>query len=191
MSTDNTEHSKDTLLHFASSELTSHAGSLLALSVILFTYLSIIFPNFQMSFDLYSAILFKPTFDYIVIFLIFWVLNSGIIFTAMRLIFYGAYAHAIIVFPEDKDREKLEAELAKINKKRKELKENELIMNDLNIKHLRDLISTALKEEKFLGIIPYNWFSSGISERKSGGLVFSFALGFLVSKILFFVFLVK
>lgn len=40
------EHSKETLLHFASSELTSHAANLIGLAVILFAYLNIIYPDF-------------------------------------------------------------------------------------------------------------------------------------------------
>lgn len=121
----------------------------------------------------------------------------------MRLIYYGGYANAIICLPEDSDKTEMDKEkeaLEKINEKRKEFEKKEgkeekeikdWKMKDLNIKYLRDMISFKLKEKKIFGLIPYEWFSSGISEARPKGLAIAFFIGFWVSKILFIVFLVR
>lgn len=167
------EQSKDTLLKFASSGLSLHASNLIGESVILFAYLNVIlssdrFPRIEINLN--KCIPFRPTFDYIIIFIIFWILNSGIIFSVMRLIYYGRFAHEIIVFPQSEDDAK-NMENIKV------------------IKTLRDKVAINTAKGTFFKI-PQKWFSSGIA-KLTGGLWFSFGLGFIISKILFFVFFIK
>jgi len=123
------EKSKAALLHFASAEITSHAADLIGLAVLLFAYLNIIYPNFpKICLNPYSLITLKQVFDYVVIFIIFWVLNSGVIFAVMRLIYCGGYANAIISLPEDSNKVEMEKEskwLAGINEKRREFEKKE------------------------------------------------------------------
>ena len=150
-------------MHFVSAELTSHSSNLIGLSIILLSYLSVAtgrFPRVQFIYG--NCFLFcfsKSTFDYIVLFLIFWLLNSGIIFSVMRLAYYGHLSSKII----DSER------------KKKSLKE------------LWDAIAEDVMDKKILGVLPIKWFKSGIG-RLSGGICISLAVGFLLSILLFFVF---
>ena len=167
----NLEKAKETLLHFASSELASHASNLMGLSVILFAYLTAVFqscyfPRIEINL---SYIPPRPTFDYVVIYIIFWFLNSGIVFSTMRLVYYGKYGHAIIVFPETKDDEKWVPFID-------------------GIKTLRDRVAENATKGKFKTIL--RWFSTGISEFGAGVLV-SLILGFIISLALFWVFFIK
>ena len=152
---------KDTLLKFASSELTSHAANVLAIGVILFSYLNIIYPDFQVECNLSSPLIFKPTFNFIVVFCVFWILNSGIIFSTLRLVYYGGIAHEIIYFSG----------------------------TATDISQLSVAVANKLANKTFFKI-PLKLFSSGISESK-GGIYFALLLGLIVSGILFFTFLVK
>ncbi len=161
------EESKEVLLSFVSSEITSHAGSILGLAVLLFAYLTAIFDsNYfpKISVNL-ANIPFRPTFDYAVIFVIFWVLISGIMYSVMRLIYYGNFANETIHFSEKKGR-------------------------SLEMKELWDEVAANVHKIRGFSIVPMSWFSRGISKDK-GGIWFSFGIGFIMSVILFVVFFIK
>lgn len=90
-----TEESKDVILDYASSEITSHASSILGLAVLLFACLTAVFDSGsfpKISVNL-SYVFTRHTFDYGVIFVLFWVLVSGILYQVMRLIYYGNVAN--------------------------------------------------------------------------------------------------
>jgi hypothetical protein len=96
------EELKRNLLHFVSSELTSHAASIVGLSVLLFTCINVFardgfLPRLQFSHALYIS---KTTFDYVIAFLAFWTLNTGIFYSFMRLTYYGAFAHETIILED-------------------------------------------------------------------------------------------
>lgn len=91
------------MLNFVDSEITSHSNNLIGLAVILFAYLTAIFESKlfpQVTINLYAPFSVQPAFNYFVIFVIFWILNSGIIFTVLRLIYYGKYTRALMDFKE-------------------------------------------------------------------------------------------
>jgi len=153
---------KDNLLRFASSELTSHASNLLGISILLFTYLNVTiqsqyFPKIQFPLA-ESAFNLKTVFDYSVIFLIFWVLNTGVFFTVVRLVYYGKYANTIIRYEKP------------IN----------------SLKELHEEVCNRVRNEKFLGV-SLGSFSSGVSEL-SKGFWYSFVIGFILSIVVFSVF---
>ena len=87
------DKTKERLLHFISSQLASHASSLIGFSVMLFAYLNIIsqfYPN-RIPFT-FCFCFATSTFRYLVIFLILWAINTLIIYTLFRLAFYGRLA---------------------------------------------------------------------------------------------------
>lgn len=92
-----TDKLKESILRFASSELTSHAASFIGLSIILFSYLTFVADRFA-AVPLSSTIVLndKSTFDYMIIFLILWLLISGILFALMRLVYYGHFVYHTI-----------------------------------------------------------------------------------------------
>jgi hypothetical protein len=92
------EELKRTFLHFLSSELTAHAASIVGLSVLLLTCINVFtregfLPKIQFPAQL---IISKITFDYVIIFLTFWLLCTGVFYSFMRLTYYGALAHQIV-----------------------------------------------------------------------------------------------
>lgn len=159
---------QDTLLRFASSELTAHAAHLIGLAVLLFSYLSFIvsseyFPRIYFALPRNTTEFFsKATIDYFVIFLIFWVLNTGLFFALNRLIYYGKYAHTIMTH----------------EKKAKNLKE---FVNE---------IAKTTDKGKIFGLYPRSWFKHGLSIT-SKGFWFSISVEFLISILLFYVFFAK
>ena len=94
------EKTKETLLRFASSELTSHASNIIGFTILLFTYLNVATNRFErLVFVLPESINLSDVkfgIFYVFLYLIFWVLNSGVFFCTMRLIYYGKYGNAII-----------------------------------------------------------------------------------------------
>jgi hypothetical protein len=96
------EELKRNLLHFVSSELTSHAASIVGLSVLLLTCIDVFtrenfLPRIQFSLVLDVS---KATFDYGTAFFAFWLLSTGIFYSFMRLTYYGAYAHETIILED-------------------------------------------------------------------------------------------
>jgi hypothetical protein len=98
----NTEEVKKTYLAFVSSELTAHAATIIGVSVLFFTCANLFTQNSilpPIQFPL-TVTISKATFDYIIAWLIFWLLAAVGFYSFMRLIHYGALAHQIIVNPE-------------------------------------------------------------------------------------------
>jgi hypothetical protein len=161
-----TEEVKETLLDFASSELTSHANSLIGLSILLFTFLTGIltsnyFPRMQFALPQSLSDFTKSTIDYGFIFCIFWLLDTGIVFTVMRLMFYGSFAHEIVDY--DKPVESLH--------------------------DLRDILDKEMTTKR--NWIPnIFWFKGGMGLRRRG-FWFSLFIGFVLTSLLFYIFFVK
>jgi hypothetical protein len=92
------EDLQETLLHFYSSELSAHAATIVGLSVLFFTCAGLFaregfLPKIQLSLAVYLS---KVSFDYVVVWLTLWLLASGIFYSLMRLMYYGALAHQVI-----------------------------------------------------------------------------------------------
>lgn len=103
-------------------------------------------------------LLAKSTLDYVVIFLIFWFINAGILFQLMRLVYYGRLSHYVIVCTENVD----------------------------TVNELCEVVMEKADKGRFF-LIPVKWFAGGISEHSSG-FWFSFFESFVISSILFYVF---
>lgn len=149
---------KDILLRFVSSELTSHASNLVGLSIILFAYLDVATRLFPRPLKPETCNWVLSCFSYIMIFLIFWIVNSGIIFTLMRLVFYGHIADKIINYDKD-------------------VKTLEKLWNDIG--------KNGKEEEQ---IIPLKWFRSGIARLSRGlifSFIVGFAVTFLLFLVFF------
>lgn len=159
---------QDTLLRFASSELTAHAANLIGLALLLFSYLNFIvssgnFPRICFALPRNTTEFFsKATADYFTIFLIFWVLNTGLFFAVNRLMYYGRYAYKIMIQEE----------------------------NVKNLKEFIDIIAEKIDKERISGLFPTYWFKSGISIA-SKGIWFSIIVGFFISIFLFYIFFIK
>jgi hypothetical protein len=164
----NREKAKETLLHFASAELTSHASNIIGLALILFSYLNIVFGSgyfervstVSLMQTPLAGLLVKSSLDYIIIFLVFWLINSGILFQLMRLVYYGRWSHYIIVCTENVD----------------------------TVNELRNVVQRKAAEDKRrFFLVPVQWFAEGVSEH-SIGFWFSLIVSFVYSSILFYVF---
>jgi len=84
-----TERTRETYLRFVSSELTSHAANLIGLSIILFAFLGVV-PSDRV------PVIINCVSPYSLIFLLLWVISTGIFFAFMRLVYYGQIAHFTI-----------------------------------------------------------------------------------------------
>lgn len=157
----NIDKLKDSLLRFTSSELTSHASNIIGLSIILFAYLNVVSRYFteRIPFSLTFSLSEATTWRYTVVFLILWVVNAGIIFSILRLVFYGKFASEIIHYQG----------------------------TVFSLIELWTKVGDKVKEARFFGL-PIRWFSEGISGL-SRGLWFSFLVSFLVTAILIWTFL--
>jgi len=155
-----TEDFKEILLRFVSSELTSHAGSFIGLSVILFAYLNVIsqfYPD-RVPFILYFD--FSPSaWRYLIIFLILCVIDTFIIYTAVRLAYYGKLATQLIYY----------------------------VKSTNSSKQLWEKTTSVVNGTTFWKI-PLEWYSRGVSSF-SKGFGFSFLLGSIFSFILIMTFL--
>ena len=89
MAEDNTERTRETYLRFVSSELTSHAANLIGLSIILFAFLSAV-PQY---FPSRVPAIIRCVSPYTLVFLLLWIISTGIFFAFMRLVYYGKIAH--------------------------------------------------------------------------------------------------
>lgn len=150
---------KESILRFASSELTSHAASFIGLSIILFSYLTFVADRFP-AVPLSSTIVLtnKSTFDYMIIFSILLLLISGIVFALMRLVYYGHFVYRTINIVSRKE----------------------------SLKGLYLDISEEVEKKKIL-FVRVAWFKSGIATL-SIGTVSSFVVGLFITLILFWAF---
>ena len=96
------EEVKRTLLDFVSSQLTAHAATIIGLFVAFFTSASLFtresfLPriNFSLAVQISTA-----TFGYVICWLSFWIISAAVLYSFMRLMYYGAMAHAIIAAEE-------------------------------------------------------------------------------------------
>lgn len=164
---------KESILRFASSELTNHAANFIGLSIILFTVLNVAilrFPRVPLKFEFPNPCQ-KSTWDFFIIFVILWTLVTGMIFAIGRIAFYGTLAHETIEYPSQG-----------------------IIISEgekISLKELHKKIAdkVCLSKVKLLGLIPFplTYFKSGIG-RASSGLLISFAFGLIVTVLLFLAF---
>ena len=93
------EEVKRTYLSFVGSQLTAHAGTIVGFSVLLFTSAQLFLnemnlPRFVFSFAIdFSA----NTFRYFICWLTLLALSTALFYSSMRLVYYGALAHEIII----------------------------------------------------------------------------------------------
>jgi hypothetical protein len=93
------EKVKSTYLSFVGSQLTTHAGTILGFSVLLFTSADLFVNKIGL-----TKVVFSLTIDisivtirYFLCWLTFFALFTGLFYSLMRLMYYGALAHEIIV----------------------------------------------------------------------------------------------
>ncbi len=160
--TTNAEETKNTILRFVSSEMAAHTSNLIGISVILFSYLTAAvnrFPRVSMGINLCDFWFWA----YLVIFLIFWLLNSGIVFVIGRLSYYGNFADEVIMSES----------------------------TSTSLKTMWEEIAKEVKERKLPVIhFPVEWWQSGIA-RPSKGFAVSFIIGFVTAIMLFLAFFLK
>ena len=158
------EEAKKTLLSFCSSELTSHAANIIGLSILLFAFLGIATEIFEtiplVVVGNADKIWSKAFFDYFFFYLMFWILVSGILFAFMRLVYYGHFAHNVIVLTDDSEKP------------------------ICTIADLRKRVMPLAALNKF-SYMPANWFAKGVSI-KNQGLIHSFIWGGVISQLLFY-----
>lgn len=155
-----TDRLKESILRFTSSELTSHAANFIGLSILMFSYLTFVadrFPPVQFSFVIDLAC--RSTWNYMIIFLVLWLLTTGIIFALARLAYYGQFAYRTI----------------------------NIISRQESLRGLYNEISEDVTKQQILKAVPVAWFKSGIA-RLSIGFALSFVLGLIVASILFLAF---
>jgi len=154
------EELKRTLLQFVSSELTAHAATVVGISVLLFTAVNVFTrENFLPAIHFpMQLVISKITFDYAVVFFVFWMLCAGFTYSFMRLMFYGALADEIL-----------------------DLKG----FSPSNLEDLRNKIAEKIAEKRGMEKV-ITWFSGGIGWGSSG-FRFSLLIGLSVDVILFVV----
>jgi hypothetical protein len=156
------DNTKQAILHFISSELSSHASNLIGVSIILFTYLTVATNSFS-RVPIGINLCDSRFWAYLVIFLIFWILNSGLVFVIGRLAYYGNLANELIIYQQENQ-------------------------NALNISELWKEISKRVQRCRYPLIhISIGWWASGAA-RPSRGLYISLFIGFAIAGILFLVF---
>ena len=95
------EELKRTFLHFLSSEITAHAATIVGLSVLLLTCVNVFAGQGLLpKIDTWQLAIWKNTFDYIFVFLAFWLLCTGVFYSFMRLTWYGAIAHQTVTLTD-------------------------------------------------------------------------------------------
>lgn len=154
-----TEDFKEILLRFVSSELTSHASGIIGFSIILFAYLNVISQFYP------DRIPFTPCFYHpastrtLFVFLILWAINTLIIYTLLRVAYYGKIASELIQYDKPTN----------------------------SSKELWDKVTNEIRKETFF-TVPFEWFRKGISSL-SIGFWLSLFVSFVVSSILIWTFL--
>jgi len=154
-----TEDLKETLLRFVTAELTSHASLIIGFSIILFAYLNVISQFYPDRVPFILSFYPSTALRYLAIFLILWVLNTLIMYTLIRLAYYGKLATLIIFYDKT---------------------------TNSSMKLWKEVTDVVKKATLFK--IPMNWYSKGMSI-KSIGFWFSLFVGFVMSFILMWTFL--
>jgi hypothetical protein len=156
----NPETVKDNVLKFVSSELGAHSANLIGMAIILFTYLTAVVNryekgSFKADFWNYFFPDWKGAVSYFIVFFIFWLINSGIIFATGRLIFDGVFARETI----------------------------EIESSETTFKGLWDKVNEEIQKRKLWRRWILLW-KSGIAH-PSWGLLVSFALGLIATVLFF------
>lgn len=92
----NPEEIRETLLRFATSELTSHGSLLIGFSVILFAFFELVNRSFATSIVFEPCFRYPVSLRYLLVFLFIGFLIGGIIFVMMRFIFWGRILSRIV-----------------------------------------------------------------------------------------------